>query len=399
LIVILMTITLDAVGIGLALPVLPSLLRELSHESRIAGRFGYFMALYPLMQFLFSPVLGRLSDRFGRRPVLLVSIAGASVDYLVMGLTPVLSVLYVGRVVAGITGANMAVATAYIADISKEDDRARRFGYMNACFGLGFVAGPILGGLIGSFSPRYPFLLAALFNGLNLLLGFFALPESHTHQEAPANQKSPGILASLLSIRANQTLLPLLTVYFLIYLIGQIPGSIWVIYGEDKFGWDPWMVGLTYASFGLLHAVAQAFCTGPTTRLLGERGAIILGIVADGSAFVAMALITKGWMVFPLMILFTTGGIAMPALQSLLSRQVDEAHQGELQGTLVSLTSLTEVIGPIVATTIYDASPNSARGAVWLVGAGLYALCFPALLRRISSATKRSVDPITSGRS
>jgi MFS transporter, DHA1 family, tetracycline resistance protein len=166
LIVILATVVLDAVGIGLALPVIPSLLRELSHETRIVGRFGYFMAIYPFMQFLFSPVLGRLSDRFGRRPVLLVSLGVATVDYLAMGLSPLLSVLYVGRALAGMTGANLAVATAYIADISGPDERARRFGYMNACFGLGFVAGPLLGGLVGSLSPRYPFLLAALCSGL-----------------------------------------------------------------------------------------------------------------------------------------------------------------------------------------------------------------------------------------
>ena len=394
LVVILATVTLDAVGIGLALPVIPSLLRELSHESRIAGRFGYFMAIYPLMQFLFSPVLGRLSDRFGRRRVLLVSMAGGAVDYLVMGLSPLLPVLYVGRVVAGITGANLAVATAYIADISKEDDRARRFGYMNACFGLGFVAGPLLGGLFGSISPRYPFLLAALFTGLNFLLGYLALPESHPRGEDKGDERSRGRLASLLPMVGNPALPPLLTVYFLIYLIGQIPGSLWIIYGEDKFGWDVWMVGLTFAAFGILHAIAQAFFTGPITRLLGDRGAIVLGVVGDSTGFVLMALATRGWMVFPIMFFFTAGGIAMPALQSLLSKQVDEDHQGELQGTLVSLTSLTEVIGPIVATTIYSASSGWYRGTVWIVGAALYALCFPGLVRRISNGTARPAGAV-----
>ena len=318
------------------------MLRELSHETRIAGRFGYFMAIYPFMQFLFSPVLGRLSDRFGRRPVLLVSLGVASVDYLIMGLSPLLAVLYVGRALAGMTGANLAVATAYIADISGPDERARRFGYMNACFGLGFVAGPLLGGLAGSLSPRYPFLLAALFSGLNLLMGIFVLPESHKPESEP-DQKGRSFVASLLSIRNNRTLLPLLMIYFLVNLIGQIPGSLWIINGEDRFGWDVWMVGLTFAAFGILHAVAQAFFTEPTTRRFGERGAILLGVACDCAAFVAMALITKGWMVFAIMILFTAGGIALPAFQSLLSRQVSEEHQGELQGTLVSLTSLTEV--------------------------------------------------------
>ena len=311
LIVILATVVLDAVGIGLALPVIPSLLRELSHESRIAGRFGYFMAIYPFMQFLFSPVLGRLSDRFGRRPVLLVSLGVATADYLIMGLSPLLAVLYVGRALAGMTGANLAVATAYIADITSPDQRARRFGYMNACFGLGFVAGPLLGGLVGSLSPRYPFLLAALCSGLNLLMGIFVLRESHRSGSEP-EPKGRSFVASLLSTRDNRVLPPLLLIYFLINLIGQIPGSLWIINGEDRFGWDVWMVGLTFATFGILHAVAQAFFTEPTTRRLGERGAILLGIACDCSAFVAMALITKGCMVFAIMFLFTAGGVVLP---------------------------------------------------------------------------------------
>jgi MFS transporter, DHA1 family, tetracycline resistance protein len=396
LIVILATITLDAIGIGLALPVIPSLLRELSHETRIAGRFGYFMAIYPFMQFLFSPVLGRLSDRFGRRPILLVSIACATVDYLIMGLSPLLAVLYLGRMFAGITGANMAVATAYIADISNHDERSRRFGYMNACFGLGFVAGPLLGGVVGSLSPRYPFLLAALFNGLNLLLGFFALPESHAREGAKTDRPSRSFFALLMSIREKRALLPLLTIYFMINLIGQIPGSLWIVYGEDKFGWDIWMVGLTFAAFGILHAIAQAFFTGPTTRRFGERGAIILGVACDSMAFVAMALITKGWMVFAIMILFTAGGIALPAFQSLLSRQVSEEHQGELQGTLVSLIALTEVIGPIAATSVYAASPASASGLVWIVGAGLYVLCVPVIMSRNSPFRDHSATSVES---
>lgn len=384
MIVILMTVTLDAIGIGLALPVIPTLLRELSHESQIASRFGVFMAIYPLMQFLFSPVLGRLSDRFGRRPILLVSLAGAAIDYLIMGLSPVLSVLYCGRVLAGVTGASMAVATAYIADISTPDERSKRFGYMNACFGLGFVAGPLLGGVIGSLSPRYPFLVAALFNGLNLLLGFFVLPESRTERDAEFKSESRNVFGAIAALRGNRALVPLLTVFFLIQLIGQIPGSLWIVYGEDRFGWDVRMVGLTFASFGILHAIAQAFFTEPTTRRFGEQGAILIGIMADCLAFVAMALITRGWMVFTIMILFTTGGIALPAFQSLLSRQVKEEHQGEFQGTLVSITALTEVFGPIAATRIYSHSPASLPGLIWIVGAGLYVLCIPVVLSRMA---------------
>lgn len=387
LIVILAVVVLDAVGIGVALPVIPSLLRELSHETRIAGRFGYFMAIYPFMQFLFSPVLGRLSDRFGRRPVLLVSLGVATVDYLIMGLSPVMAVLYLGRALAGMTGANLAVATAYIADISAPEERARRFGYMNACFGLGFVVGPLLGGMFGSVSPRHPFLLAALFSGLNLGMGIFVLREPRKVGSRPVGEQC-SFVSSLLSVRDNRTLVSLFVIYFLVNLIGQIPGSLWIINGEDRFGWDVWMVGVTFAAFGILHAVAQAFFTEPTTRRLGERGAILLGIACDCTAFVAMALITKGWMVFAIMFLFTAGGIALPAFQALMSRQVSEEHQGELQGTLVSLTSLTEVIGPIAATSIYAAAPASLPGLVWLVGAALYVLCFPVIVRQMAASRR-----------
>jgi DHA1 family tetracycline resistance protein-like MFS transporter len=311
-------------------------------------------------------------------------LAGAAIDYAVMALTPLLSVLYIGRVIAGVTGANMAVATAYIADVSREDERAKRFGYMNACFGLGFVAGPLLGGLVGTLSPRYPFLLAAVANGLNFLLGYFMLPESRPPEanRAVEKEKSFSPFASLRWAWGMTALLPLLTIYFVVQLVGQVGGTIWVIYGEDRFGWDARMVGLSLAAFGTLHAVAQAFLTGPATTLLGERGSIVLGLLADATAYVLMALATEGWMAFALMPLFTAGGIAMPALQALVSKQVDEERQGELQGVLTSLMSLTAVVGPIAVTELYAATSASWKGAVWVAGAALYVLCFPALLRR-----------------
>jgi DHA1 family tetracycline resistance protein-like MFS transporter len=177
-------------------------------------------------------------------------------------------------------------------------------------------------------------------------------------------------------------LLPLLTIYFVVQLVGQVGQSIWVIYCEDRFGWDARMVGLSFAAFGILHAVAQAFLTGPATKLFGERGSIVFGFLADGTAYVFMAFATEGWMAFALMPLFTAGGIAMPALQSLLSKQVDEEKQGELQGILTSLMSLTAIVGPIAVTELYAATAASWRGAVWVAGAGLYALCFPALWRK-----------------
>ena len=381
LLVILATVTLDAVGMSLIMPILPGLLRELTGRDQVAGPFGVLLSIYALMQFVFSPILGALSDRFGRRPVLLVSLAGAAVDYLVMSMTSTLSILYVGRIVAGITGANMAVATAYIADITPEEDRSRRYGAMNACLGLGFVAGPLLGGTLGTISPRAPFLLAAVLNGLNFLLGLVLLPESRAGGPGRFGAASLNPFASLGRYLRLDGLPPLLTAFFLVQLVGQVPATLWVIYSEDKFGWDAGMVGLSLAAFGIFFAVSQAFLTGPITDRFGERRSILLGLLVDGTGFLLMALATRGWMVFPILPFLCMGGIATPALQSLLSGGVGEEEQGELQGTLASLTSLSSIVGPLAVTRGYAASSGTWTGIVWVGGAALYLLCIPALRR------------------
>lgn len=350
LIVILGTVTLDAVGIGLVMPVLPGLLRDIVHSDSIASHYGVLLALYALMQFLCAPVLGALSDRFGRRPVLLASLLGATIDYAIMATTPVLWILYAGRIVAGITGATGAVAGAYIADITDGEDRARHFGLMSACFGVGMVAGPVAGGLLGAISLHAPFLAAAVLNGLNLLLGCFLMQESHKCGDDSHAPRPP-------------------------------EGADWVIFGEDRFRWSATMIGLSLAVFGILHALAQAFVTGPATKRFGEKQAIIAGMAADALGYVLLAFATRGWMAFPIMILLASGGIGMPALQAMLSRQVDDDHQGQLQGSLAALTSLTSIIGPLIFTAIYAASASTWNGLAWIVGAALYLVCLPALRR------------------
>ncbi|APW59989.1 Tet(A)/Tet(B)/Tet(C) family tetracycline efflux MFS transporter [Paludisphaera borealis] len=390
LLVILATVTLDSVGLGLVLPVLPSLIRELTHTTDVAGHFGYFLAAYALMQFLFSPILGALSDRYGRRPVLLVSLAGAAVDYTVMAFTTSLPILYLGRIVAGITGANMAVATAYLADISDESERAQRYGYMNACFGIGFVAGPLLGGVVGAISPRYPFLAAAVFNGLNFLLGWFVLPESHLAEKQPLHITHLNPFRSLWWVFGIKAILPLLLVYSVISCVAQVPATIWVIYGEDRYAWGTRMVGLTFAVFGVMYGLSQAFLTGWMSKRWGDRRSLLLALIADNLGFVGMALATQGWMVFPVMILLAAGGIAMPALQALLSKQVDEGKQGELQGTLVSVMSLASIVGPVVVTTVYAQTSGLWPGFVWICGAVVYLLCFPALGFEFALAARRN---------
>ncbi|WP_274806508.1 TCR/Tet family MFS transporter [Escherichia coli] len=309
LIVILSTVALDAVGIGLIMPVLPGLLRDLVHSNDVTAHYGILLALYALMQFACAPVLGALSDRFGRRPVLLVSLAGAAVDYAIMATAPFLWVLYIGRIVAGITGATGAVAGAYIADITDGDERARHFGFMSACFGFGMVAGPVLGGLMGGFSPHAPFFAAAALNGLNFLTGCFLLPESHKGERRPLRREALNPLAS--------------------------------------FRW--------------------------------ARG-------------ILLAFATRGWMAFPIMVLLASGGIGMPALQAMLSRQVDEERQGQLQGSLAALTSLTSIVGPLLFTAIYAASITTWNGWAWIAGAALYLLCLPALRRGLWSGAGQRAD-------
>ncbi len=383
LIVILCTVLLDAAGIGLVMPILPGLLRELAGADTGSTHYGALLAVFALMQFVCAPLLGALSDRFGRRPVLLLALAGAAVDYLLMAFAPTLEWFYVGRVVAGITGASMAVAAAYITDVTPEPERAHRFGLMGAAGGLGFVAGPALGGLLGEWSLRAPFLAAAALNALNLAMAFLVLPESR--RAAPAGRPQLNPLAALHRLRGTPALPPLVGVYAVLSLVGQLPATLWILYGQERFGWNTAIAGLSLAAYGAVHAVAQAFVTGPWVRWLGERRALLLGLLADGLGLVLLGLATQGWMAFALVPFFAAGGMTLPALQAMLSREVDDARQGELQGTLASLASLIGVVGPLAVTAAYAATRLRWPGLVWAGGALLYLLVLP-LLRRPAPA-------------
>jgi len=385
---VLATVTLDAVGIGLTMPIIPRLLRDVGHIGELGWRFGAFLSLYALMQFIFSPILGLWSDRVGRRPVLLLSQSGAVVDYLFMALAPSLPLLFVGRAIAGITGASMSVASAYIADITPEDQRTRRFGQLSACFGMGFIAGPVIGGLLGGVWVRAPFLAAAALNGVNLILTMLVLRESRRGDSQTAESITFNPLAPLRWAFSFPALLPLLGAYVVLALIGEVGGTIWVLYGEDKFSWNPFTIGISLAGFGLFHALAQAFVSGPVAERWGERTALLCGVAADATAYVLIALATQGWMAFALLPLFCLGGIGNPALQSLLSGQMDEDSQGRLQGVLTSLTSLVSIFGPLVISAAYFASRATFPGFVWVCGAALYIFCLPIFLSK--TTTKRT---------
>lgn len=380
LFVIISIVVLDAIGIGLIFPILPSLLEELTGSGDISTLYGVILAAYAAMQFLCSPLLGLLSDRFGRRPVLIVSLLGATVDYLIMALTPSLAVLVIGRLVAGITSANMSVAGAYIADVTDEKNRAQAFGWMSAAFGIGFIVGPVLGGFLSVYFVRAPFLAAALLNGVNLLLALAVLKEARVPERTPMTLKGFNPFGPLRWALSFPALAPLLAMFLVYAINGDIPGTIWVLYGSEKFGWQGLTLGLSLAVFGLFHALSQALLTGPINRRLGEQRTMALGIALDMTAFVGIAFATDGWMAMALAPIFAAAGVGQPALQSLMSRRVGDDRQGELQGVLASAASLCSIIGPLLATTVFFFTKTQFIGAVWIMGAVLYLLAIPVFI-------------------
>ncbi|KWK52863.1 MFS transporter [Burkholderia stagnalis] len=380
MIAILATVLLDAIGVGLVMPILPGLLRSLAGMGSTDTHYGVLLALYAFAQFLCAPLLGALSDRFGRRPVLLASLAGAALDYLLMAYAPTLAWLYAGRSIAGITGASVAVATAYVTDVTAEPDRARRFGQLGAVMGIGFIAGPLIGGLLGAWHLRAPFVAAALLNALNLALVWRALPESRppsAHDGRTATILNP--FASLRLLRGGPALAALVGVYVIVALVSQAPATLWILYGQEHFGWSTLIAGLSLTGYGACHALAQAFAIGPLIARLGERRALALGLAGDALGLVAIAFAAAAWVPFALLPLFAAGGLALPALQAMLARQVDDARQGELQGALASVASLIGVAGPLVVTATYAATRDTWPGLVWAAAALLYLLVPPLL--------------------
>jgi len=380
LVVIFTAILLDAVGIGLIFPILPALLREVTHTEDVAPYIGAMTALYAVMQFLFAPVLGALSDRLGRRPVLLISLAGAAVNYVFLAFAPSLWLLLLGRAIAGLTSANISVATAYITDISPEDTRARRFGLLNAMFGAGFIVGPVLGGVLGDHWLRLPFMAAAVLNAGNLLLALFILPESRTPGGGKIDLAALNPLRPLRWVFSMKSVLPVIAVFLLFSATGEAYGTCWALWGGDAFHWNGLSIGLSLGTFGICQTLAQAFLPGPAVRLLGERGAILTGVAGVSTALLVMALATQGWMVFAIMPVFALGGIGVPALQSLATRQVDESRQGQFQGVLASVISLASIVAPLGFSSVYFVVRDAWPGAIWLTVAVLYLASVPLVL-------------------
>ncbi|WP_160011363.1 TCR/Tet family MFS transporter [Rhizobium sp. 18055] len=396
LVVIFTAIVLDAIGIGLIFPILPSLLQEVTQARNVASYIGIMTALYATMQFVFAPVLGSLSDRLGRRPVLLISLAGAAVNYLFLAFAPSLWMLLLGRAIAGITSANVSVASAYITDISPQDKRARRFGLVNAMFGIGFIIGPVLGGALGDYWLRLPFVAAAVLNGCNLLLAFFMLPESRRPTREKIDLAALNPLRPLRWVFSMKSLLPIVAIFFVFSATGEVYGTCWALWGSDTFAWNGLWIGFSLGTFGVCQTLAQAFLPGPAVSLLGERGAILTGVASACLALVVMAFATQGWMIFAIMPVFALGGIGVPALQSLATRQVDESQQGRFQGVLASAVSLASIVTPLGFSSFYFVVRPHWPGAIWLTVVVVYAISVPLVLGlrfKRAVAVPRAIEP------
>jgi DHA1 family tetracycline resistance protein-like MFS transporter len=380
LLVIFTTIGLDAVGIGLIFPILPRLLEDVTHVANVAPYIGVMTALYAVTQFVFAPVLGALSDRVGRRPVLMISLAGAAINYVVMAFAPQLWMLLVGRAIAGLTSANISVATAYITDISPEDQRARRFGLFSAMFGVGFIVGPVLGGVLGDYWLRLPFIAAAALNAGNLLFAFFVLPESRTpsHEKVDAGLLNP--LRPLRWVLSMKNLWSLIFVFFLENATGEAYGTCWALWGGDAFQWNGLWIGLSLGAFGVCQSLSQAFLPERAVKWLGERGAILTGIAAACVALVVLAFARKGWIVFAIMPVLALGHIGVPALQSFATRLVGDRQQGQFQGVLASAVSFASIVGPLVFSTFYFVVREQWPGAIWLSVLVAYVIAVPWVL-------------------
>ena len=350
---LIMTIIIDSMGIGLIGPVMPALLKELGNTgvSTAAIWGGLLATSFAFMQFCFGPLLGNLSDSYGRRPVLLVSLFVMVIDYLIMGYATSIWVLFIGRLVGGVTAATHSTAMAYMADISKNNEKAQNFGLIGAAFGIGFVLGPLLGGVLGEFSSRAPFFAAAGLAFLNLCLGYFVLPETITDKnKRPFNLNRANPLSALRQLRKIHGVGRLLLILFIYDVAFYVYPAIWSYWSEEKFGWGPIQIGYSFAAFGLCMAFTQGYLMKKIIRYIGENKTVKITLYINIISFFFIAFITDSWMIWVLIPVISLGVISGPALQGLMSQAVPDNQQGELQGLLTSITAIGMIISPLLMT-------------------------------------------------
>ena len=386
---ILITLMLDAMGIGLILPVMPDLIGEIEGgtigDAALWG--GILATTFAVMQFLFGPVLGSLSDRFGRRPVLLISLLVMTIDYLVMAVAGTIWLLFLTRVVGGITAATQSTAAAFIADISKPEEKSANFGLIGAAFGLGFVLGPVIGGLLGEYGTRAPFYAAAALGAINLIFGYFVLPETVTDRiRRPFQWRRANPFGAFKALGNLEGVHRLIFLVFLYEFAFIVYPATWAFFTKEAFGWSPGMVGASLALFGVGIAIVQGGLIRIALRRFGGRGTIIYGIAFNFSAFVMLTLITNGWVALAFIPLTALGAVVTPALQGLMSQRAGDDQQGELQGVISSSKSVAMIFSPIIMTQAFYAFTNDTGvyfpGAAFALSAGIMILCMIVFLGR-----------------
>jgi DHA1 family tetracycline resistance protein-like MFS transporter len=386
---IFLTVLIDTIGFGIVMPVMPQLLVEITGRTlpEVTLLAGFLLTTYAVLQFLCGPIMGNLSDRFGRRPVLLASLAAFALDYMLMGFAPTLAWLFLGRAIAGIAGAVYSPAWAYVADVSTPEKRAQSFGVMGAAFGVGFIIGPAIGGLLGEFGPRAPFFAAAALGALNFVYGFFALPESlPADKRRKFEWRRANPLGTLMSLRRYPAVVATAGAVFLWQLAHQVYPSAWSFFAQIRFDWSPGQIGASLGYVGVLMAFTQALLTGRIVKHMGERRAVIIGLTSGGASMALLAFSDVGWFAYVAMTAGMLQFVAYPSMNAIMSKQVPPDAQGELQGGVASLMSLTTIIGPIMMTQTLGRfssadAPIYFPGAVFVLSGSLALLALLIFLR------------------
>jgi DHA1 family tetracycline resistance protein-like MFS transporter len=379
---IFITLLIDITGWGIIIPVIPKLIQELiqGDVSEAAKYGGWLTFAYAITQFMFAPFIGNLSDKFGRRPIILISLFAFSLDYILLAFAPTITWLFIGRIIAGLTGASISTASAYIADVSTPENRAKNFGMIGVAFGLGFIIGPVLGGVLGQFGSRIPFYAAAVLCMLNFLYGYFILPESLSKENRrDFNIKRANPIGAFLNLKKHPSLHGLLFALFLIYVASHAVESNWSYFTMYKFSWDEKMVGISLGVVGVLVSLVQGGLIRWTSKKLGNEKSIYLGMTLYPIGMFLFAFASESWMMFAFLIPYCLAGIAGPALRAIISNQVLPSEQGEIQGTIASLISAATIIGPPVMSGLFyffthKGSPFEFAGMPFILG-GLLMIC------------------------
>lgn len=394
---ILVTALLDVMSMGIVIPVLPQLIESLSGSSSAAGLWnGLFVALWAGMQFICSPIIGSLSDRFGQRPVILLSVCGLALDYVLMAVAPNLWWLALGRILAGVTSSSFTSVFAYMADITRPEDRARGYGLIGAAFSGGFVAGPLLGGILGEISLRAPFWAAAGLSGLAFLYGLVVLPESLPQEKRMAfSWARANPFGALTLLRSHPELSSLAIVNFLLYFAHHLFSAVFVLYAGDRYGWGAWQVGSLLALVGLLDMGVQGLLVGPVVKRLGDRATMVTGLAFGAVGIACMGLAPTGWLFVAAMLPNALWGLAMPTIQSLMTQRVSESEQGQLQGANNSVGSIAGIVSPLFFGGIYALSVGGNPTLPFIGSAFLIAAAVLGSAALLGWAAGRGLDADT----